>query len=93
MNSHLVILQGALVSLLCPETELNVTTKLTSPESTRHIKIFHFIRNDSSKNNLSKPFTMKCLLFEAGRPKLIHSELCDILSIPLTCSEGHPLPH
>ena len=37
MNSHLATLQGALVSLLCPETELNVTTKLTSPESTRYI--------------------------------------------------------
>lgn len=40
MNSHLAILQDALASLLCPETVLNVTTKLTSPESTRYIKIF-----------------------------------------------------
>jgi hypothetical protein len=40
MPSHLAILQGVLVSLLCLEIELNVTTKPTSPESTRHIKHF-----------------------------------------------------
>lgn len=47
VNSHLVTLQGALVSLLCPENELNATTKQTSPERTRDVKFFHFIRNDS----------------------------------------------
>lgn len=45
-NSHLAILQGALASLLCPETELNVTTKLTSPEITRYKNGFHFVRNN-----------------------------------------------
>lgn len=40
--SHLGILQGAPVSLPCPETELNVTTRLTSPETRRYTKIVTF---------------------------------------------------
>lgn len=47
--------------------------KADFPWKYKAYKVFHFIRNDSSKNNLSKLFTLKCLFFEAGRPKLIHS--------------------
>lgn len=72
MNSHLAILRGALVSLLCPETELNVTTKPTSPEKYKVYTFFHFIRKNSSKNNFSsKPFTLKWP-FWSLETKLIH---------------------